>query len=264
MDGTNILDRLFQLFLGKDSEAARLIDAAPEKRLYVVGDIHGRADLLERLLDSINDDFQRDPPEFGGLELVFLGDYIDRGDRSADVLESLIALDLGPDFSAQFLKGNHEAMLLRFIENPDAAASWLIHGGLSTLMSYGIRGLSESADAQSRARASRELRAALGPHLTFLQDTLSLVFQSGNVMCVHAALDPELPLESQDERKLLWGTDTFLKEGGPVGKLVIHGHTISTEPDFGRNRIGIDTGAYFSGRLTAAIIDKGHIRFLST
>lgn len=236
----------------------------PENRLYVIGDIHGRADLLERLMDSIIEDVRNDPPVSGGTEIVFLGDYVDRGDQSSEVVEILMRLYSEPKISTHFLKGNHEAMMLDFVVDPEEGASWLHNGGLSTLMSYGIRGLSETADAASRIRASRELREALGLHLVFLRDVPQLMFQSGNVICVHAAFDADVPASEQSERTLLWGRDSFLSKGGPSGHLIVHGHTITSEPDFGVNRLGIDTGAYFSGRLTAARIDKNGVRFITT
>lgn len=260
----SIIKKIFSFISDNGQEDTQQIVPVPERPLYVVGDIHGCANLLERLLARIIEDCQRNPPGSTGTEIVFLGDYVDRGDQSAEVLKLLIALADTSELSIQFLKGNHEAMMLDFIEDPDAAASWLRYGGLSTLMSYGIRGVSETADAKSRARVSEELREALGTHLKFLEHSLKPLFCSGNVICVHAAFDPSLPLHAQRERTLLWGQDGFLREGGPPDRLIVHGHTVSPEPDFGRNRLGIDTGAYFSGRLTAVRMDSGKLQFITS
>lgn len=260
----NVFGRLTRYFGKSRSVRAGQPVIEPAKRLYVIGDIHGRADLLERLLGSIIEDTQKDPPSAEGAEIVFLGDYIDRGDHSAGVIEMLMRFHSEPQIATHFLKGNHEAMMLHFIADPEEGASWLRHGGLSTLLSYGVRGMSETSDAANCIRAARELREALGHQLEFLRNDLKLLYRSGNVICVHAGFDVGVPADTQREHVLLWGHENFLTEGGPSNQLIVHGHTITSEPDFGKNRLGIDTGAYYSGRLTAVRIDPNGLRFIMT
>lgn len=245
-----------RLFRRPRASSETQFDASPpglERRLYIVGDVHGRVDLLRRLLRMIVDDAAESPLTFA---LIFVGDYVDRGDESRAVLDTLLALPttlapLGAD--VVFLKGNHEAFLLDFLDDDTRNESWLDFGGLQTLASYGV-GLDRVDGDAGVARAARDLRAALGDHLAFLE-SLPLFWREGAVYVCHAAVDPDAPLDAQDPRTLLWGDERFLRDGGPNGVVVVHGHTIFDAVDFGRNRIGVDTGAYASGALSALRID---------
>ncbi len=226
------------------------------ERLYVVGDIHGRFDLLRLLMKVLARDFDAVPDDGRSPRLVFLGDYVDRGDNSRDVLETMIRLGE----NAVFLKGNHEAALLGFLEAPERNKSWLRYGGLQTLASYGVKVPNLDAGEATLFDAAVELRNRMGPHVEFLQE-MPVVYRSGDVVCVHAGLDPANP-DSTSEDALLWGRSGFIEAGGVAGVCVIHGHYDDPEPVVTRNRICVDTGAYYSGRLTAARIDD-QVRILT-
>ena len=237
---------------------------APGRLVYAIGDIHGRADLLKKLLGKIDEDLAAHPSEREPL-IVFLGDYIDRGDDSAEVLSIIERLWLSRSNREYiFLSGNHEAAMLNFLDAPEKNGEWLRFGGLQTLYSFGLKGHSENSDDIARIEAGRVLREQLASQEILLRSALRMSAQVGNIFFCHAAINPKLPLDAQSEEVLLWGHPEFQREGGPEGMWIVHGHTITSEPDIGSNRIGIDTGAYYSGRLIAARITDGNIRFLST
>lgn len=240
------------------------LSLSPGRVVYAIGDIHGRADLLHRLLEKVDDDIANSPENIDPL-IVFLGDYIDRGDDSAATLSILERLWSGcMKHRYVFLKGNHEAAMLDFIDAPETSDGWLRFGGLQTLQSFGVRGIREHADVGARIDAARTLRAKLASQEMFLRLGLKLSVHVGNIFFCHAAIDIHRPLDDQKEKVLLWGKPSFPRSNGPDDAWVVHGHTISAEPDIGHNRIGIDTGAYYSGKLTAARISDGNLRFLST
>lgn len=245
------------------SGSAKVALPRPPWRCYAVGDIHGRLDLLDRLLDLI----RRDYLEGGGgpAELVFLGDYVDRGPASAGVLERLTALaaDPPPGLRPIFLRGNHEELMLDFLAGGTRAPAWLSNGGSATLASYGVA--IDDGDAASLAEAADRLRATLpASHRRFL-DGLALHHVAGPYLFVHAGLRPGRTLAEQAEEDLLWIRGPFLGATERFEKFVVHGHSISAAPDVRANRLGIDTGAFCTGRLTAAILDeKKGLRFLDT
>lgn len=230
----------------------------PGLRVYAVGDVHGRADLLASLLDRIAADAGS---YAGSKQLVFLGDYVDRGVESRQVID-LLTGGLPAGFEAVFLKGNHEAALLDFLADPGIGPDWFAFGGGATLLSYGV-----SPDHVQRARfeMAREELLALLPdhHLAFLR-SLRLSAQVGDYAFVHAGVRPGVPLERQSERDLLWIREEFLRDDSPHGVMIIHGHTVVSTPEIRQNRIGIDTGAYATGRLTALVLEGGDRRFLTT
>jgi serine/threonine protein phosphatase 1 len=152
-------------------------------------------------------------------------------------------------------------MLLRFLREPDSGRNWLRFGGLQTLMSYGIASAANMRGADGAARVAKELAGALGPHLDFIE-ALRLTHRSGNLLFAHAGADPALPADEQEVATLLWGCPAFLETDRDDGVWVVHGHTIVDQPVAVRGRISIDTGAYFSGRLTAARIMDGEVSFL--
>lgn len=240
------------------AKAPFAVPAAAEGVVYAVGDVHGRHDLLLRLLDEIRQDaaaFETTPL------LVFLGDYIDRGEGARETVELLTAVADWPEMQTVFLMGNHEQMLLRFLREPDTGARWLRFGGLQTLMSYGIGSASKLREAGGAARVRADLAEALGPHLGFIEG-LRLSHRTGNLFFAHAGADPALPVEEQDVATLLWGCRTFLQTERSDGIWVVHGHTVVEKPVAEHGRISVDTGAYFSGRLTAARITGGTVTFL--
>lgn len=235
----------------------------PERPLYVVGDIHGEAALLEQLLAVIDQD--ADAIGLGDAVLVFLGDYVDRGERSREVLERLHALSSALPAHVLCLMGNHERMMLDFLERPaEAGQRWLRNGGLQTLASFGVGGVHIASEGDDLERAATGLRDSLAPDLEAWLRDLPLICQSGNICLCHAGADPKLPLASQPEQVLLWGpprgADGVARRDGVW---VVHGHHVVPEPVAAGGRIALDTGACFSGRLHAAHLNDGAVRFLS-
>jgi Calcineurin-like phosphoesterase len=222
---------------------------APDAPIYVIGDIHGRADLLVRLLARL------DP----AIPVLCVGDYVDRGEHSAEVLR---ILQDSPAITC--LKGNHETMLLDFLDAPRTGANWLRNGGLQTLASFGIAGQSESSKGADLETARNALGVAMGDGLINWLRNLPLFWQSGNVAVVHAGADPTTPIATQREDFLVWGHPDFTKTPRADGIWVVHGHTITDAPTASNGRIAVDTGAFATNRLTAARIAPGEVSFIST
>jgi serine/threonine protein phosphatase 1 len=226
--------------------------------IYAVGDVHGRHDLLIRLLERIFEDaaaYEATP------KIVFLGDYIDRGEHARDTIDLLIKLAQRPDSETVFLLGNHEQMLLRFLREPSSGSRWLHYGGLQTLMSYEVGGVGNLHAEGEASRLRSALIEALGPHLGFIEG-LRDSHHAGNLFFAHAGADPALPTDEQDVATLLWGCESFRTTDRDDGVWVVHGHFVVDQPAAERGRIAVDTGAYFSGRLTAARIAGGEVVFL--
>lgn len=230
-------------------------------RIYAIGDVHGRADLLTSLLDEIRQDAGRTP---GYTDyLVYLGDYVDRGLQSRQVLD-LVSAPPPPGFGTIHLRGNHEQAMLDFLEDETAGVDWLRFGGVQTLFSYGVHLPEHGVDAMVLAEARRRLAAALPrAHLSFLTH-LRYSLAIGDYFFVHAGIRPGVPLDRQTPDDMLWIREAFLASTADHGKVVVHGHTITDEPDMRSNRIGIDTGAYASGRLTCLVLEEDRRRFLFT
>ncbi len=232
---------------------------APAERIYAVGDIHGRLDLLRALYARIEADAQQAP---GRCSLVFLGDYVDRGPDSAGVIEFLSSR-IDPALNAVFLKGNHEDLWRRFLDEPELGPGWFDTGGVMTVVSYGIReGLAGRA-ADFAAIAARLRQAMPAEHHAFL-DGLGHSHRSGDYVFAHAGIRPRVPVERQDPADLMWIRREFLGAEGFDGLCVVHGHSQVTEAANLPHRVGIDTGAYHSGRLTCVVLDGEERRFLST
>jgi len=230
--------------------------------LYAVGDIHGRLDLLASLLSLIELD-ARASRHADRRTLIFLGDYVDRGPDSRGVVERLIT-DLPQGFDTHFLKGNHEAILLDFLDDAWRLDHWLMNGGEETMRSYGVdteRLAQLGAPAEAWRQAFAE--ALPEPHLRFFRD-LQLSVSFGDYLFVHAGLRPGVPLAAQSEADLIWIRGPFLSHADPFDKIVVHGHTPGEQPEIRANRIGIDTGAVFTGRLTALRLEDGSGKFLQT
>lgn len=226
--------------------------------VYAVGDVHGRHELLARLVERILADAAAlgVPPR-----IVFLGDYIDRGEGAREAIELLSGLAGQDGAECVFLMGNHEQMLLRFLREPSSGGRWLRYGGLQTLMSYGVTEAASLRAPDGAAAAAAALAEALGPHLRFLE-SLRLSHQAGNVFFAHAGADPALPTEEQAVDTLLWGCERFRTAERQDGIWVAHGHFVVARPTATGGRISVDTGACFSGRLTAARIAGGEVSFL--
>lgn len=229
-------------------------------RAYVVGDIHGRADLLEDLLAKIHAELQHRPAE--KTLLVFVGDLIDRGPCSAQVIERLRTYRR-PGIEPVFLLGNHEEVLLKIIGGDTTVVeSWLEYGGLQCLQSYGVdvsRFLGKSAgDLVTIVRS-----AVPASHVEFLESFIDH-WRFGDYLFVHAGIRPGIALEDQRQSDLRWIRAPFLQSERDHGFVVVHGHTISETVEERPNRIGIDTGAYRSGILTALAIDGEDHWFIDT
>jgi len=217
-------------------------------RIYAVGDIHGRADLLIEVIARIQDDLRRRP--IAHAVEVYLGDYIDRGPDSRTVID-LLTVRLVEN-RAVCLRGNHEAMLEDFLQDPACLRHWQQLGGMQTLASYGIC-------PRSRIESEIELhRRFLGAfpraHELFLQ-CLPNSFCCGDFLFVHAGIRPGIPIERQDINDLLWIRHEFLNSAQDHGKFVVHGHTPVPYPDIRHNRVNIDTGAWHTGILTCIAIE---------
>lgn len=237
--------------------------SVPEgSRVYAVGDIHGRADLLARLLIRIAKDAEQAAPVDRRV-LVFLGDYVDRGPDSDRVLDILLeGIPLG--FEPVFLMGNHEQFMLDFLDKGLLGESWLSNGGRATLFSYGLDALGFCQGTTILADLRADLQETLpASHRAFL-GSLRLSHREGDYFFVHAGVRPGVPLESQDPFDLLWIRGSFLSSREDFGAVVVHGHSIEPEPEVRANRIGIDTGAYRSGRLTCLVLEGQGRRFIAT
>jgi serine/threonine protein phosphatase 1 len=228
-------------------------------RVYAIGDIHGRLDLLDRLLGMIDEDDKARGP--ARTELIFLGDLVDRGPDSVGVVERLMALR--ETRQVRFLMGNHEEVLLRAAEGDLRALRFLIRiGGRETLLSYGI------SEAEYRGLDFDELLALLQPrvppsHIAFLSAFENWI-ELGDYLFVHAGLRPGVALEDQKTSDLCWIREDFLSHRESFGKMIVHGHSITEDIDERPNRIGIDTGAFASGRLTAIGLEGDQRWYLST
>ena len=228
--------------------------------VFAIGDIHGRLDLLERLMRRLVE-------EVRGLarvevHFVFLGDYIDRGFSSKQVIDFLVKAEWGRVIPV-FLKGNHEQVLLDFLERPDVGPRWIEYGGRETLSSYGISIPSDKSDVAAWGKTSEALsRAMPETHKAFLGSCRTW-HEIGQCYFVHAGIDPTKPLSDQTDEDRLWIRDKFLFSPKKADMVIVHGHTPEDEPVWNGRRIGIDTGAYITNKLTAARIFGSHVEFIA-
>jgi serine/threonine protein phosphatase 1 len=229
-------------------------------RAYAVGDIHGRLDLLNEILELIEADIASRPERRNFI--IFLGDLIDRGPESAGVVERLRTYSL-PGARAIFLGGNHEEVMLRMLAGEKKILpSWLKFGGAECAQSYGLD--PDSLRLLEEDAALQLLRAKVPPaHIEFLS-SFGDTFRFGDYLFVHAGIRPGIGLEEQDLHDLRWIRDPFLSDAKEHGFVVVHGHTIVERVEERPNRIAIDTGAYHSGVLTALGIEDDQRWFLAT
>jgi serine/threonine protein phosphatase 1 len=231
--------------------------------IYAIGDIHGRLDLLDPLLDQIRQD-AADAPHLIKPILIFIGDYVDRGPASRAVIERVIELKSADEFEVCALKGNHEAAVLSFLENPASGPAWCEQGGAQTLASYGVAPPASATDMEAWSAVRDAFVLALPlEHLDFLLN-LVLTAVHGDYVFVHAGLRPGLALEAQSEVDLLWIRDEFLSAPGPFENVVVHGHTPVETAFMGEHRINVDTGAYATGTLTVVRLADGERRFMQS
>jgi serine/threonine protein phosphatase 1 len=231
----------------------------PGVRIYAVGDIHGRLDLLDELLARIGDD-RSSRPAIRPVS-IFLGDYVDRGPSSRETIDRLI--EHAEANESVFLKGNHEQIAISCLRDRGLFERWMRLGGLETLMSYGIT-LAALSDDKQIVRLQAAFHEALPQsHFRFFRD-LQSSFACGDYFFAHAGVKPDVPLSRQKESDLLWIRQEFLSSRVDFGKIIIHGHTPVRDIEVEPNRINIDTGAFATGRLTCLVIDEASLSVIDT
>jgi serine/threonine protein phosphatase 1 len=231
----------------------------PGVRIYAIGDIHGRRDLLDELLIRTNDDIHSRPT--ARALHVFLGDYIDRGSASRETIDRLI--EHRAENESVLLKGNHELIAVRCLSDRSLFDQWMRLGGAETLISYGIA-LGAVANGKPIAELQAAFHSALPPaHLRFFRD-LKPSFACGDFFFSHAGVKPQIELSRQKENDLLWIREEFLSSHEDFGKIVVHGHTPTHEIEVEPNRINIDTGAFATGRLTCLVMENTSLSVIDT
>jgi serine/threonine protein phosphatase 1 len=247
---------------GRARTAARTYRGPPASSIYAIGDIHGRADLLVKIHQRIRADAAKHASGKRKI-VVYLGDYVDRGVASRQVIELLLRSPL-EGFEAVHLKGNHEDYMLDFLEGGGKAMGWLFNGGEATIASYGA---ATPGNPYLEAGGLNDLREALRAavpedHRAFLAN-LRLHHREGGYLFVHAGIRPGIPLIYQSDEDMMWIREEFLDCQTDHDCRVVHGHTVTWSPEVRANRIGIDTGAYVSGELTCLVIEDAQTRFLT-
>ncbi len=230
-------------------------------RVYAIGDIHGHADLASRMLELIEDDINSSAKGLS-CRIVAVGDYVDRGPDTAAVIDLLVSQRADERRSFTWLKGNHEEMLLSFIDEPEEfGPGWLDFGGLATLLSYNAK--VREAVGEWNFRRLRDVLVERLPttHLDFLQ-RLEISFTVGDFFFCHAGARPGIPLAQQSERDLLWIRQDPWDDDPAFEKVVVHGHTPVAAPEIRSHRINIDTGAFATGILSCLALDETTRRIL--
>jgi serine/threonine protein phosphatase 1 len=245
---------------GKRHAPLRAVARVPERsRIYAVGDVHGRADLLDRMATLIANDLT--DADCDDILTIFLGDCVDRGPDSAAVIARLSSCDFPTPIVT--LRGNHEEMLLNFLADETTLEAWRHNGGLETLHSYRVN-VANLLRGQGYELAQREFLTLLPEtHLKFLME-LKPHFSVGDYFFCHAGVRPGIALDSQSDSDLLWIRDEFLRSDTDFGKIIVHGHTPVPLPEVHANRINIDTGAFATNRLTCLILQGADRQFICT
>lgn len=238
----------------------RVAKPAKPSRVYAIGDIHGRADLFNDLIGQIEADVGIRSKL--STKVVVLGDFIDRGPDSAAVITMLMRLTSEPNLIV--LRGNHEATLVDALDgNHDALDLWLEHGGLATLRSFGVD--TDGLDRHDTYRLLRIAREAIPTAVRRWLEKLPTYIHIGRHYFVHAGIDPDIALDAQVDADRLWIRDKFTLSAAPHEAIVVHGHTIYEDGvDFASNRIGVDTGAYRTGRLSAVGLEDDEAWVITT
>lgn len=229
-------------------------------RVYCIGDIHGCYELLKQLTAQIEEDAHG---FIGRVIVIYLGDFIDRGNASKEVIDFLLN-NQKSHIEYVFLRGNHEQTLLDFLTEDSVARAWLSYGGMATFASYGVRITKIPTKPDDFKLLQKQLCDKLPfEHYQFLSKT-SLSYALGCYFFVHAGINPHYPLARQIPEDLLQIRDEFTSVKKPFEKIIVHGHTITATPELLRNRIGIDTGAYLSGILTCLVLEADQQRLIQT
>ena len=248
--------RLKKVFREGEEEPRAAIP--PGQRVYAIGDIHGRRDLFEMMIDAIEEDDRSALP--ADSTVILLGDLVDRGPDSAGVIE--LAREWQRNRQVRVIAGNHEEMFLSSFEDEDMLRHFLRHGGRETVLSFGVEPeiLRQATFEQVQAIMAEAVPAETRAYLEGLEDMIAI----GGYLFVHAGIDPTLPMEQQPVETLRWIREPFLSHSAPHPSVVVHGHSITAEVEDRGNRIGIDTGAYSSGRLTALVLEGTLRRYFET
>jgi serine/threonine protein phosphatase 1 len=250
-------------------DAARILARPTVARVegqlvYAVGDVHGRYDLLKELMARIAADAAAHARGRRPI-LIFCGDYVDRGPNSAEVIESLLWLQRNASFDLHLLKGNHEQALLAFLDDPESAIDWISFGGAETLRSYGVTPPRPEAEIADYQRARDKLLDGMPASHLRLMERLELIVGIGDYAFAHAGVRPGVPLERQSEDDLLWIRRGFLDSHSRFEKIVVHGHSWrDSRAEILDHRIGLDTGAYQTGVLTAVRLEDECIEVIHT
>ncbi len=225
--------------------------------VWAIGDVHGRADLLAPLLETIEADAGSLP-----THLVMLGDYVDRGRDSRGVLQLLCDVEVRGRVRLTALRGNHEDRMLAFLGEPQIGPSWCDYGGRDALASFGVSSPAGRGDAEGWAEAAQALAEALPePHRRLLGGLRGFA-EHGDYFFAHAGARPGVALAEQDPEDLMWIREPFLSDRKPFEKVVVHGHTPVDQPHVDARRINLDTGAYATGVLTALRLERDMRRFV--
>lgn len=220
--------------------------------IYAIGDVHGRSDLLSILLDAILEEFNTQGKP---TTIIGLGDYVDRGPGSREVLELLSSLSLAGGPEVILLRGNHEETLLRFIAEPSMGPAWCEYGGRETLASYGVDAPQAADDVEGWEAARNAFATALpDPHVDLLEN-MPVSYEAGDYFFSHAGARPGIPLNEQTDNDLMWIRQSFLDDKKRFDKIIVHGHSVGEEVQADHRRIGIDTGAYATSALTAVKLE---------
>jgi serine/threonine protein phosphatase 1 len=254
-----MLGRLFKkAAISRPIDSARVPDGA---RIYAIGDIHGRSDLLQALLVKIDaDDASRGPAD---TQIIFLGDLMDRGEDSAGVIEIVMALKSSGK-KVRFLMGNHEEIFVRACRknDPKITRFFLRIGGEATILSYPIT-RAEYITLDMEELSERLITLVPQEHVEFIESFEDQIV-IGDYAFVHAGIRPGVPLSEQKPGDLRWIREEFVDQRGDLEKVVVYGHTIYEDIEECRSRIGIDTGAYASGKLTALALEGSERWYLQT
>lgn len=235
--------------------AAHFDPPQPDEPLFLIGDIHGEITALNALLARAEADF----PDH---RIICVGDFVDRGTDSAAVLARLVQLSKERP-NTVFIRGNHEDMMLAFLDDPETEGNrWLRHGGLQTMASFDGPPLGESNSPEALRAGQEHLKSRIQDEIEPWLRGLARSWTSGNVTAVHAAADPSKPIDEQQSRHLTWGHRDFGLRPRSDGMWIVHGHNIVDFPGERNGVISIDTGAYATGRLTGAIIANGTTNFV--
>ncbi len=254
-----LLKQLIKSFFKKKTKIEPYLPAGV--RIYCIGDIHGCNQLLIDLIKKI----KIDSIGFSGqIMIIYLGDYIDRGNHSKEVIETLISTPIAENIEHIYLRGNHEQTLLDFIQEDSVGRAWFSFGGLATLVSYNVSiGKIPTKKADFKAIQQQLIEKLPDAHHQFLTKT-TLSYSLGAYYFVHAGIYPGKSLAKQNPEDMLWIRDDFIASEKIHEKIIVHGHTVTDTPELLNNRIGIDTGAYASGVLTCLVLEENQQRILQT